>query len=77
VRAYVGSEVRPDGKRRNKYAAKVVKGTFKQAQKALAALTTDIGQGTFIPPAKQTLREYLAGVDALRLAPAPQRRVQP
>jgi integrase len=64
VREFVRSEPVVDaktGKKKRKkiYTAKTVTGTFATAQTALAALRTDISQGTFIPPSVQTLRQFV------------------
>lgn len=59
VREFVGSK-RVEGKRKKQYVSKVVKGTFAAAQKGLAALTTDINSGAYVPPSVQTLGEYVA-----------------
>ena len=73
VRAFIRSEM-VNGKRKQKRVAKVVKGTHAAAQRALAALSTDIERGTFVPPSTQTLREYvewwLADVAATRVSGA-------
>ena len=55
VRVYTG--LNEQGKRQ--YVSKVVLGTFKQAQAYLGTLLSSLEQQTFVPPAKQNLREFL------------------
>jgi integrase len=55
VRVYTG--LSEQGKRQ--YVSKVVLGTFKQAQTYLCTLLSSLQQQTFVPPAKQNLREFL------------------
>jgi integrase len=55
VRVYVG--INEEGKRR--YVSKVISGKFKQAQAYLGTQLSSLEQRTFVPPAKQTVREFL------------------
>lgn len=55
LRWYVGRTL--EGKRQ--YASKVFEGTHFQAQRELARATTSVVEQTFVPPAKQTVHEYL------------------
>jgi integrase len=59
VRVYAGSKV-VEGKRKRTYTSTTVEGSYAAAQRKVAELVTDIAQGTFIPPATQSLGEYLA-----------------
>jgi integrase len=59
VRQFVSSQV-IDGKRRKKYVSKMVSGTFAAAEKVLAALTTEVTSGAYVPPSVQTLGEFVA-----------------
>lgn len=58
VRVYAGSKV-VNGKRKRTYTSAVVEGTYAAAKQKVAALTTDIAQGTFIPPATQSFGQYV------------------
>lgn len=60
VRMYVGSAT-VDGITRRKYVAKTIKGTYRQADKARTRMLREQDTGTFVEPAKVTLREYLTG----------------
>ena len=55
VRVYVG--VNSQGKRQ--YVSKLVSGKFKQAQAYLGKQLSNLEQRTFVPPAKQNVREFL------------------
>lgn len=57
VRVYVGL----DGAGKRKYAAKTVRGTSKQADQERTRMLAELDRGTFVAPAKATLREYLTG----------------
>ena len=55
VRVYLGNNAAG----RRQYVSKMVLGTFKQAQTFLGTQLSTIDQQTFVPPAKQNLREFL------------------
>jgi integrase len=58
IRKFLSSEVK-DGRRVRKYASKTVTGTYATARAALAALSTEIHQGTYVPPSVSTLRQFV------------------
>lgn len=58
VRVFVGTDP-ATGKR--KYTSEVVGGSRKDAEKALTRILAGMDTGTFVEPARQTLREFLAG----------------
>lgn len=57
VRVYVGL----DGAGKRKYSAKTIRGTYKQADQERTRMLSEMDRGTFVAPAKETLREYLTG----------------
>jgi integrase len=58
VRVYTGSK-KVEGKRKKQYVSATVEGTYAAAERKVAELLTDVSQGTFVPPATQSLGEYL------------------
>lgn len=56
VRVFIGTT--PDGKRN--YSAETIRGTRKDAERALTRKLAELDAGTFVEPAKQTLRQHLA-----------------
>jgi integrase len=58
VRVYTGSKL-VDGKRKKQYVSSTVEGTYAAAERKVAELLTDVAGGTFVPPATQSLGEYL------------------
>jgi integrase len=60
VRTFIGVTTDPKtGKERRRYSSKVVKGTYRQAEQALTADLRDIDTESFVPPAKQTLQQFM------------------
>ncbi len=57
VRVYRGL----DGAGKRMYSAKTIRGTFKQADQERTRMLSEMDRGTFVAPAKETLREYLTG----------------
>ena len=55
IRIYLGRN--PDGTR--KYSARIVVGTYKNAERALTKALRECDTGTYVEPSRQTLREYL------------------
>ena len=54
VRFYAGRDA--EGKRQ--YPAKLVEGTYKQAEKELTKMLRESDTGTFVPASKQSLKDY-------------------
>jgi len=48
-----------DSSGKRKYASRLFSGTTSQARKKLNSLTTQVAEGTFVAPAKQTVGQYL------------------
>ena len=58
VRVYTGSKV-VAGKRKKQYVSATVEGTYAAAERKVAELLTDVSSGDYVPPATQSLGEYL------------------
>lgn len=58
VRVYTGSK-KVEGKRVKSYASATVEGTYAAAERRVAELLTEVHSGAFVPPATQSLGEYL------------------
>jgi integrase len=58
VRVYTGSKM-VEGKRKKQYVSTTVEGTYAAAERKVAELLTDVSSGDYIPPATQSLGEYL------------------
>lgn len=57
VRVYAGL----DGAGKRRYSAKMIRGTYRQADQELTRMLSELDRGTFVAPAKESLREYLTG----------------
>jgi integrase len=60
VRTFIGVTTDTTGKKKRNYSSQMIHGTYKQAEQALTSDLRDQDTEQFVPPAKQTLSEFMA-----------------